>query len=100
MPIQTIYHICTQNSWEVQLSNHYYVHASLASEGFIHCSTSKQVEGVLERYFENQADLWQISIATAQLKRLVFEASTAGEDYPHVYGPIPKEAISEVKKIR
>ena len=95
-----IYHICTSESWKAQEKNHFIVHASLATEGFIHCSKLEQVEGVLSRYFDNVDDLLQLTIQTDRVERIFYEASRSGELFPHIYGPIPRGAISKVTKIK
>ena len=38
-----IYHITRRADWQAALAAHAYTADSLASEGFIHCSTAQQV---------------------------------------------------------
>ena len=52
-----IYHITTNQEWQDALMKGFYEASSLATEGFIHCSTEQQVEGVLQRYFAGKTDL-------------------------------------------
>lgn len=96
-----IYHITTLNSWQEQKTASYYLHNSLEVEGFIHCCTDAQVDGVLERYFEGQTDLLLLSInAELLVSDLVYEAAAVGESFPHVYGAIEKAAIVNIEKLR
>lgn len=96
-----IYHICTPQSWQVQDQNKFYAHASLASEGFIHMSYAHQVEGVLERYYDGVSDLLKLTVDVSKLTSpLIDEAATGGELFPHIYGPLHKDAIVEVEQIR
>ncbi len=68
--------------------------ASLDAEGFIHCSTAEQVEGVLERYFEGINAIVILSIDEKLLQyELKYEAATANDFFPHIYGVINKGAI-------
>jgi len=99
---KVIYHICEAASWEVQHRSSYYVHGSLAVEGFIHLSVRAQVDGVLDRYFKGSSDLLLLSVQVDQLDaELIYEyAESVGEEFPHVYGPLAKKAIIEVEKIR
>jgi uncharacterized protein (DUF952 family) len=67
---------------------------SLASEGFIHCSFTEQIDDVLRRYYKHAGRVTILEIDASRLtSTLVVEPSTGGEKYPHVYGPINVEAI-------
>ena len=96
-----IYHITTREAWEQALTKGFYEAASLHSEGFIHCSTDQQVEGVLQRYYSGKKDLVKLVIDTEKLKSpLHYElAPSVNEKFPHIYGPLEVEAVEEVKSI-
>lgn len=96
MPV--IYHVTTAGDWEAARQNGFYTHPSLGAEGFIHCSQENQVAGVLERYFEGQANLVKLVIDTDRLtSRFVFDWSPSTQDtFPHIYGPINLDAVTEV----
>lgn len=71
-----------------------YEAASLADEGFIHCSYEHQVDAVLGRYYTGAESVIILTLDTDRLtSRLVEEPSTGGEVYPHIYGPIDRDAI-------
>ena len=99
-----IYHIVTQDSWEGQKDSEFYTHSSLYSEGFIHASRLAQIEGVLNRYYHGVTNLYRLTIDTnlldlsSELKEEL--ATSIGEMFPHIYGPINKSAIIEVVPIR
>jgi uncharacterized protein (DUF952 family) len=96
-----LFHITKQAHWEKNQDQMLYFPESFDSEGFIHLSTSIQVDGVLERYFQNQKDLILLCIDETLLdKNLVFEPSTSGELFPHLYGGLPVAAISNIEKIK
>ena len=99
MPI--IYHVTTADAWNAAKEKGYYEHPSLVAEGFIHCSQEHQVAGVLERYFEGQSGLLKLLIDTDRLtSRYVFDWSpTTADTFPHVYGPINLDAVTEVVAI-
>jgi uncharacterized protein (DUF952 family) len=96
-----IYHVTTRAEWETAKQNGIYVHPSLQQEGFIHCSQEHQVQGVLERYFAGQSNLVKLVIDTDKLKsKWVFDWSPSTADtFPHVYGPINMDAVSEVVQL-
>lgn len=66
-------------------------------EGFIHCCTAEQLPGVLERYFAGKENLILLHIEEAKLTSpLKYEQATNSELFPHVFGPINKDAIVNV----
>jgi uncharacterized protein (DUF952 family) len=90
-----IYHVTTADEWKDAQSKGSYEADSLHSEGFIHCSTAMQVQGVLERYYSNVKNLVLLSIDPQKLKApLKFEmAPSVNEEFPHVFGPINPDAV-------
>lgn len=91
-----IYHIVLPEIWAA-FDGGLYRHASLDSEGFIHCSFADQLHGVIERYYSSEPELVILEIESDRLmSRMIREPSTNREIYPHVYGPINREAILRV----
>lgn len=74
----------------------------MQAEGFIHCSTADQVQGVLERYYAGRKELLKLTIDPARLSSpLKFElAPSVNEEFPHVYGPINPEAVISVEEVK
>lgn len=93
-----IYHVTTRQAWDEAKARGFYIAPSLESEGFIHCSQENQVAGVLERYFAGQDNLVKLVIDTGKLtSKYVFDWSPSTADtFPHVYGPINTDAVTEV----
>lgn len=96
-----IYHITTAAAWEKAQVEGAYTADSLAIEGFIHCSTSVQVEGVLERYYKGQTGLVKLTIDKSKVTSpLIFELATSiNEVFPHIHGPINLSAIVHAESI-
>jgi uncharacterized protein (DUF952 family) len=95
-----IYHIITEVAWNEQQAAESIQVPSLQFEGYIHCCTKQQVEGVLLRYFQGQLSLLILEIDEQKLEaELRFEKSTHDELFPHVYGEINKSAILNVNRI-
>ncbi|MEP7319254.1 MAG: DUF952 domain-containing protein [Panacibacter sp.] len=90
-----IYHITTKQEWQTAIEKGFYEAASLATEGFIHCSTEQQVVGVLQRYFAGKTDLVKLTIDTSKLQtKLQYDFSpSVQEDFPHIYGSINLDAV-------
>ncbi|MDX2047145.1 MAG: DUF952 domain-containing protein [Chitinophagaceae bacterium] len=97
----TIYHITTRSSWEAAKKKGYYESPSLAEEGYIHCSLDQQIQGVLERYFKGKTDLVKLVIDTDKLtSQFIYDWSMSVADtFPHVYGPINIDAVTDVKPV-
>lgn len=91
-----VYHIVLPEDWAA-FDTDLYTAKSLETEGFIHCSFADQLDGVIERYYKGVSDLVILEIETdALMSRLVKEPSTNDEIYPHIYGPINRDAIVKV----
>ena len=90
-----IYHIAEPGAWAAK--SDVYRTDDLESEGFIHCSTERQLAGVAESFYKDREDLVLLSIdSTAIGEALVYEdLYDMGENFPHVYGPIPVAAVVE-----
>ena len=93
-----IFHVTTAAEWKTAQEQGFYETPSLKTEGFIHCSETHQVAGVLERYFSDKTGLVKLVIDTNQLtSRYVQEWSPSTQDtYPHIYGPLNLDAVVEV----
>lgn len=93
-----IYHIAEKTDWARALSSREYKSASLGKRGFIHCSTRDQLVRVANNVFKGKNDLLLLCIEEEKLNVPVrYENLEGGNElFPHVYGPFPLEAISEV----
>ncbi len=93
-----IYHLVLPEAWAASEGD-LYEHPSLAAEGFIHCSFAEQLNGVIERYYSGAERLIVLEIDSERLtSKLVNERSTGGEIYPHIYGPINRNAVVSIKE--
>ena len=92
-----IYRLAERADWRAAQTSGLFLSVDLGIEGFIHASKAEQVAGVAQRYYAGRADLILLEIQEEPLgPSLRWEASTGGESFPHVYGPIPLMAISRV----
>ena len=88
-----IYHIVLPDVWAA-FDTGLYKAKSLETEGFIHCSFAEQLDGVIKRYYKGERRLRVLEIDTERLmSRMIKEPSTNNEIYPHIYGPINRDAI-------
>ena len=92
-----VYHIVLPEVWAA-FDTELYRAASLETEGFIHCSFADQLDGVIGRYYKDADSIVVLEIETDRLmSRVLNEPSTGNEIYPHIYGPINRNAIVGVK---
>lgn len=93
-----IYHMAAREDWERSKEGGVYEVPSLKEEGFIHCCMEEQVARVLERFYKDAAETVVLRIDSRKLtSQLVYEWSPSMEaTYPHVYGPINTDAVTEV----
>lgn len=67
------------------------------ADGFIHFSAADQVRETAARHFAGQADLVLVTVdAQALGSALVWEPSRGGALFPHLYGPLPMQAVVSV----
>ena len=94
----SIYHLTTREAWDEARTNGEYRAESLATEGFIHASTTEQVEASANRFFAQETNLLILELAPEKLTSpLRWEASSHSEHpFPHVYGPINVEALVQI----
>ncbi|MDE2938927.1 MAG: DUF952 domain-containing protein [Chloroflexota bacterium] len=97
----TIFHLVTEQDWESANGGQHWRPASLADEGFIHCSgTEDQAMRVVARLYPDRTDLLALEVDTEKLTSpLVSEASRSGEIYPHIYGPLDLGAVIKVWRV-
>lgn len=88
-----IYHIVLPDAWAAFEAD-LYRHTSLETEGFIHCSFADQLDTVIGRYYSGEARVVVLEVESDRLmSRMIKEPSTNFEVYPHIYGPINRNAI-------
>jgi uncharacterized protein (DUF952 family) len=98
--MELIFHLTTPSEWKKQQASEVFEAESLATEGFIHCSTAAQTQGVIERYFQGLNTLIKLSIDPSLLQsELRYEIATGGQSFPHIYGPIQKKAILKLEEL-
>lgn len=94
-----IYHLVPSDYWEAQSTDRPYAPADFAREGFIHCTRGgDQLAVVANRYYRHDARAWLVLVVakarvTAEIKD---EPGGDGLLYPHIYGPLNRDAIDEV----
>jgi uncharacterized protein (DUF952 family) len=97
-PVPPIYHLIPAAAWQGEDP---YQPASLATEGFVHCSYADQVERVANLFFGDALALLALILDVGRLTSPVRdEDAGTGERFPHVHGPIDRAAVVEVRPLR
>ncbi|MCL8015312.1 DUF952 domain-containing protein [Streptomyces sp. AS02] len=104
-----ILHITERSLWDAAREHGTYEMSTrgrtLREEGFVHCSTRAQLPAVasfLYGSYDGPDELVVLVVDPARLDvPLKYEAPEAGsEEFPHVYGPIPVDAVVAVEPWR
>ena len=93
-----LFHIVAAARWRQAVADGTYAPASLADEGFVHCSFAGQVAATARRWYAGVPDLVVVEIDPAGLDVRV-EQVRPGEAFPHVYGAIPVSAAVAVRPL-
>lgn len=68
--------------------------------GFVHCSSREQVAPTAMRVFPDEPALVVAAIDADALGESVrWEESADGGLFPHVYGPVPRDAVTAVYEV-
>ena len=100
-----IYKILTEKEWKnSNLLGH--VKTDLDDkDGFIHCSTARQLALTLHLYFKKEKSLFLCEIDECNLNKseYCFEKALSNkrieQDFPHIYGKLCIEQISKIWKL-
>jgi uncharacterized protein (DUF952 family) len=100
-----ILHITTRAEWREAQQRGEYRAPSLESEGFIHCSTAKQVVHVANAFYRGKKDLVLLVIDETRVRPEVKREAPAGapapgisqdDQFPHIYGALNLDAVVQV----
>ena len=95
------FHLVPRADWEAADTDQPYTPTDFAREGFVHCTDgADEVAATANRYFSQlQDDLLVLTIDRDRLSSEV-KYEDVGRIYPHVYGPIDRAAIVEVRTMK
>ena len=64
------------------------------ADGYIHLSTARQLTETVDKHFAGQDGLWVAEVDLEALGNAVrWEESRGGDLFPHIYGPLPLDAV-------
>ena len=96
-----IFHICRAEEWAAaQAAGRYDGSSQDKADGFIHFSARDQVVESAAEHRAGQSGLLLLSVDPERLgAALKWEPSRAGLLFPHLYGPLPLEAVIRVDEL-
>jgi uncharacterized protein (DUF952 family) len=96
-----IYNLCRAADWEAAKTKGIYEgSADDHRDGFIHFSTGAQVAKSAAKHRAGQSNVLLLTVPARSLgAELAWEPSREGELFPHLYGPLPIDAVERVDEL-
>ena len=94
-----VYRVLNLDEWcEFKKKKYFLGNSTDKKSGFIHLSTSDQLKKTIEIHFKDIKNLVVLKINLKKLKRkIVWEESRDGKNFPHLYDFLPIECVKEIK---
>ncbi len=98
---EIIYKILPREAWEQAVRDGVYHGAPIdVRDGYIHFSSASQVVETAVKHFSGQKDLMLVAVDVASLSdALKWEPSRGGALFPHLYGPLPIDAVLSARAL-
>ncbi|NBU64865.1 MAG: DUF952 domain-containing protein [Chloroflexia bacterium] len=101
-----IYHLVTTTRWQHWPSDQAYLPAEYATDGFVHCTAGDELMiAVANRFYQQVAGDFLLLVIDSErlMSPLKWEAPSPGDTlaprFPHIYGPINRDAVVATKTI-
>ena len=89
MNLKFVYKICTKLEWQnIKTKGQLIGSKKDLEDGYIHFSGEDQVEGTLNKFYSNQKDLILLKVDTLKLDHLIWEQTSDGNMFPHLYSSL------------
>lgn len=93
-PDRRIFHIATPADADRLAAEGTLSPPSLATEGFVHCSTGAQVLATTERWFAPDAELVLLELDPGRLESpMAWPEVYPGQHFPHLHGPLTAASV-------
>ena len=95
MHFKFVYKICYKSEWKKsKINGKFYGTKKDKSDGYIHFSNKDQVKTTLVKYFSKEKNLILLKINTLKLNNLIWEQSSDGNLFPHLYSDLELSNVS------
>jgi len=98
--LRLTYHATTKAHFESLHPTKPYLPPDFDADGFIHCTDGAEAPSiVLTTYYKDEPGDWVVAYVDADRITSPVRYDDRAEVFPHVYGPINRDAILAVKEI-
>ncbi|MEJ8547957.1 DUF952 domain-containing protein [Brevibacillus borstelensis] len=98
-----IYCLVPKSYWETWSGKETYLPRDYEQEGFIHATKGEELlRKVADRVYSDFADELYVLVIEEQkiVSPVKYEQAKDGLLYPHIYGPLNKDAILEIREMK
>lgn len=92
-----LFHLVAPSELAASTADGFYRPSSLETDGFVHLSTEDQLADTRQRYFADVDDLVVLRLDAGRLADVRYEDLYGHGMFPHLYGPVPLDAIVAVE---
>ena len=94
------YHATAKAHWDASNTADPYVSSDFAEEGFIHCTDSADaLPSVLTTYYKDESGAWVVLTIDKDRVSSPIRYEDPDNVFPHIYGPLNRDAIVDVRDI-
>jgi len=98
--MRATFHLVPVEAWEDADRGKPYAAASLAAEGFIHCTDGEpELAATFDRHYATDPRSFLALTLDLDALDVPWRFDDPGSPYPHIYGPIHWAAILEVQRV-
>lgn len=91
---ERLFHLVLPADWRAADPTAPWAPPSLASEGFLHLSFARQLQGTLEVHFATADEVWLLEVdPDAVAADLALEPSRGGQLFPHLHRALGREEV-------
>lgn len=95
--MRTTFHLVAEADWEAADGREAYRHPSLDAEGFIHCTDGPAaMRATANRYYRDDPRPFLVLTIDLDATGSPWRIDVPGTPYPHIYGPVARQAIVAV----
>jgi uncharacterized protein (DUF952 family) len=96
--VRPTFHLVAEPVWVALDASAPYTHPSLDAEGFIHCTDGAQnMRDTANRFYRDDPRPFVILTVDLDAAGSPWRVDDPGTPFPHVYGPIQRAAILDVR---
>ncbi len=96
MPERIAYKVMTVAEFaDMQRAGEFRCSPADVADGFIHMSSAAQLAATIDTHYRGRTDLVLAAVDLTRLGEAVrWEPSRGGQLFPHLYGPLPMDAVT------